>query len=177
MSRPYGVPEREVARALLVDPDDRLLLICYEASRDVDPARPGRRDFWYTPGGGREAGETLAQTCLRELAEETGMTGLRAGPPIARREALQTLFRRHRFVRETYFLVRAPHSELDISRLQETEGDPVLDVRWWSLEELRASDAFFEPPEIIDLFEDVLAKRRGGTAAIPFGAILQIYNF
>jgi len=154
---PTGLPERETARALLIDPDDRLLLIAYQAARDVDPARPGKRDFWYTPGGGREPGESLEQTCLRELEEETGLTGLTLGPRIARRAVPQTLFARHRFVRESYFLVRAPHAHLDTTRLQETEGDPVLDVRWWPLDALRAPDLVIEPPTIVALFADIIA--------------------
>jgi 8-oxo-dGTP pyrophosphatase MutT (NUDIX family) len=154
---PTGLPERETARALLIDPDDRLLLIAYQAARAVDPARPGKRDFWYTPGGGREPGESLEQTCLRELEEETGLTGLTLGPHIARRAVAQTLFARKRFVRETYFLVRAPHARIDISRLQETEGDLVLDVRWWSLDALRAPGLVIEPPTIVALFADILA--------------------
>ncbi len=156
---PTDLPERETARAILIDPSDRLLLICYEASRDVDPARPGKRDFWYTPGGGREPGETPQQTCLRELAEETGFTGLTLGPVVAQRACPQTLFSRKRFVRETYFLVRAPHDRLDTSRLQETEGDPVLDVRWWTPAALAVPGLVIDPAGIPDLFGDILAGR------------------
>ena len=158
-TNPTDLPERETARAILIDPADRLLLICYAASRDVDPARPGKRDFWYTPGGGREPGETPQQTCLRELAEETGLTGLTLGPVVAQRACPQTLFARHRFVRETYFLVRAPHDRIDTSRLQETEGDPVLDVRWWEVSALAAPDLVIDPAGIPALFVDILAGR------------------
>ena len=156
---PTDLPERETARAILIDPADRLLLICYAASRDVDPARPGKRDFWYTPGGRREPGETPQQTCLRELAEETGLTGLTLGPVVAQRACPQTLFARHRFVRETYFLVRAPHDRIDTSRLQETEGDPVLDVRWWEASALAAPGLVIDPAGIPALFVDILAGR------------------
>lgn len=156
---PTDLPERETARAILIDPADRLLLICYEASRDVDPARPGKRDFWYTPGGGREPGETPQQTCLRELAEETGLVDLTLGPVVAQRACPQTLFARKRFVRETYFLVRAPHDRIDTSRLQETEGDPVLDVRWWEAGALDAPDMVIDPTGIRALFLDILAGR------------------
>ena len=168
---PTDLPARETARAILIDPADRLLLICYEASRDVDPARPGKRDFWYTPGGGREPGETPQQTCLRELAEETGLSGLTLGPVVARRACPQTLFARKRFVRETYFLVRAPHDRIDTSRLQETEGDPVLDVRWWEAGALDVPDIVIDPTGIRALFLDILAGRIPATprdlAAVP----------
>ena len=35
-----NLPVRDIARALVFDPDDRLLLIAYEAVRPIDPAAP-----------------------------------------------------------------------------------------------------------------------------------------
>ena len=58
--------ERFGARVLLVDGEKRLLLV-----RGHDPHRP-ERSFWFTPGGGIEAGESPREAAVRELAEETG---------------------------------------------------------------------------------------------------------
>ncbi len=38
--------------------------------------RPAGRSVWGLPKGGMEAGETFAQTALREIAEETGLDGV-----------------------------------------------------------------------------------------------------
>ena len=46
----------------------RLLLI----QRDTEPGR----GLWSLPGGRVELGETLAEACIRELLEETGIEGV-----------------------------------------------------------------------------------------------------
>jgi len=58
--------ERFGARVLLLDAEERLLLV-----RGHDPHQP-ERSFWFTPGGGIEGDESPRQAAVRELAEETG---------------------------------------------------------------------------------------------------------
>jgi 8-oxo-dGTP pyrophosphatase MutT (NUDIX family) len=65
------------------------------------------QDFWATPGGGLEDGETFEQAAIRELAEETGIHVNNVGPEISRREVEFQLPDGERvFSDERYFMIR-----------------------------------------------------------------------
>lgn len=139
------LPIRDVARALVFDPADRLLLIAYESVRPVPGAAPDMRRFWFMPGGGVEAGETHVEACRRELSEEIGVDDAPIGPEVGRCDGPFLLFRQPRHARERYFCVRLPDDRIDTARLAETEDNPVLGTRWWSLDELSATAERVEP--------------------------------
>ena len=69
--RESGLPERQTVRAAVVDEQGRILLLRY---------RDEFSEWWVTPGGGREEGETDEQTLRRELEEEVGLVGFTFGP-------------------------------------------------------------------------------------------------
>jgi 8-oxo-dGTP pyrophosphatase MutT (NUDIX family) len=66
---------REAARAIVLDPDDRIMLLRYDENGG----------FWATPGGSLEPGETHRQAVIRELREELGVQHLDLGPHLAAR--------------------------------------------------------------------------------------------
>jgi len=148
--------ERHTARLLLLDPADRLLLIAYEASRDVDPSRPGHRRFWYTPGGGLEPGEDHITAARRELMEEAGIADAQIGPCVAVQSGPVTIFRLHALTHARFFLARAPSDRIDTANLAATEHDPVLDVCWWPLDALAASGETVVPGELVAFLRRLL---------------------
>lgn len=150
-------PHRDVARALVFDPDDRLLLIEYEALRPFDPVDPDRRGFWFMPGGGLEPGETAVAACARELAEEIGVADAEIGPLVATCDGPFHLFPTPRFAHERYYVVRLPDSSIDTSRLAETESSPVRGVRWWNQADLAATSERVEPRGLAALARRIVA--------------------
>ncbi|SDY54329.1 ADP-ribose pyrophosphatase YjhB, NUDIX family [Micromonospora pattaloongensis] len=135
---------RRAARVLLLDGADRVLLF-----HGWDPARPTHR-FWFTPGGGLEPGEPARLGAARELAEETGLrlAPEAFGAPVWR-ERTEYPFdgRRYRQDQE-FFLVRVPTWEVDTAGFDEVERDTIDGHRWWTVDELEATDERIYPVEL-----------------------------
>jgi 8-oxo-dGTP diphosphatase len=141
---------RDAVRALVLDPDDRALLV-----RFVNPDTG--EQFWTTPGGGIDSGESLEDAIQRELREETGLEDPEPGPVIwTRREVFpwagQTLDQRERIV-----LVRTPSFEPRPQlSAEQLAAEGVHEVRWWTLDELEGSNAVFYPTRLAHFVRQLL---------------------
>lgn len=146
MTRPDATPRR-AARVLLVDASWRVLML-----RGCDPARPHHR-YWFTVGGGLDDGETPAQGAVRELFEETG---LRVPPDAVaepvHHDVVEFPFDGRWYRQEQdYFLLRVDSWEVDVAGFNEIERATVDAHRWWTADELRATDEPFYPPSLPEL--------------------------
>jgi len=139
------VLERLAARVLILDAAGRVLLF-----RGGDPARPQDGEWWFTPGGGVEPGESLAAAARREIHEETGYQLDELGPVVLSRQARFSFEGQEYDQTEHYFRVRVGHTEVDYSGWTETERRTVRTHRWWTAEELRATDETVYPANLID---------------------------
>lgn len=125
MSRTY--PERPVVGVLAVLwKDGRVLL--------VQRANPPAQGLWGFPGGRQHLGETLAEAALRELKEETGVSG-EAGEAVAALDSIE---------RDETGSVRY-HYTLVAVMIEWRSGEPVaaddaLAVAWRSPDALSGGD-------------------------------------
>jgi len=160
---PVAPPRRPSTRVLLLDEQDRVLVL-----RGSEPSDPDMH-FWFTTGGGIEPGETVRAAGVREVAEETGLQlreeQLRG--PLWWRRSLLAFDGRTVDAEETYFAAAvdcfAPlahgHTELEQRTLD--------DARWCSpteLVELAASGETVYPPGLAGLLGEAVALVRAPQA-------------
>ena len=108
---------RPSARVLILDESDRLLLL---SSRDESTGTTR----WKAVGGGVRPGESHEQAALRELREETGLTGVALGPEVWRGRPWSATRDGVTYeVRQRYFVLRVPWFEVDTSGFEEFERE------------------------------------------------------
>jgi G:T/U-mismatch repair DNA glycosylase/ADP-ribose pyrophosphatase YjhB (NUDIX family) len=141
--RASGKPLRDAARALVLDPAGRVLLVRFEF--------PGKT-VWALPGGGVEQGESHHEAIARELREEAGF-GFELGPCIWTRThwweegpwAGQ---------RERIFLVRAAGEE-PRPTAEELAGPWMKEIRWWTRAEIESYDGLLSPRRLRELLREL----------------------
>ena len=157
---------RATARVLVLDPAGRVLLF---GARLLDlDTPPGPVLWWYTPGGGIEAGETVRRAAVRELREEIGLVvdeRSLEGPVWIRRD-VAPLLGRLVDARETYFVLRDVVHEVDVTGQTEIEAYEDQPHRWWSAEEIAASGETFAPRALAELLPGLAARPWTGPPAV-----------
>ena len=164
MNRP-DLPVRPTVRVLLLDAQDRLLLMRGRMTRD----QPGP-GFWFTVGGGAEAQETVLETAAREVSEETGLEGVVLGPVVWRREGIGWLANGDEVLfAESYVVARCRGGEPCRDGWEAHEHELMDDMRWWTLAEIAASaDQIF--PEGLAGLREMMEISTGVARASRAGA-------
>lgn len=145
-----GPKPRSAARIILIDASDRILLFRFDSP-------VSHRSWWVTPGGGLEPGETHRGAALRELREETGLTGVNLSRCVWHREHEFTWLGRHLLQQERFFVARVSSWQVDTKEHTEEELEVITEHRWWGLDEIRASEAVFAPRRLADYLPPILA--------------------
>jgi 8-oxo-dGTP diphosphatase len=129
-ARVYERPKRRGVRALILDPANRVLLVRFH---------DGLGDWWATPGGGVDPGESDLVALTRELAEEVGLTELELGPLIWTREHWLVNPRRWGGQTERIYLVRCEAFDPAPSfSAEELAAEGLVEARWFTVDELES---------------------------------------
>ncbi len=147
--------ERITCRLILLDPDNRILLMKIRGEWGNDTGKP----IWITLGGGLEEGESVMDAAIREAWEESGIEDIEIGPAVAYIETMGWLNKQPCLFRETFVAAHAPTAETRQDNWTEIERKVVAELRWWTLDELRATDEIVLPTMLVDLLPDVIAGR------------------
>jgi double-stranded uracil-DNA glycosylase len=142
---------RPAARAIVIDDESRVLMHRFVVGND-----PG---VWVTPGGAVDPGEDEKAALARELEEELTLRDVEIGSWVWRRRHVWAWKGIVYDTREQFALVRGPLDEIQPTNHDSFfAGDGAEEQwRWWSVDELAASDEEFAPRRIAELLPDVLA--------------------
>jgi len=137
---------RLTSRVLLFDRDSRILLFLTKAPDTSGIAR------WLTPGGGVDPGESHADAAVRELFEETGLTGIELGAPVWEHDfVVQWDDADHDTGHAVFYTAVVDRFEPSNANWTDDEKIDVLEHRWFSLAELIGTTDPYEPAELVDL--------------------------
>lgn len=140
-----SLPLRRAARVMLLDPDDRVLLMRYD-----DPPPNGRH--WATPGGGAGPNEDYPTAAARELAEETGWTDVVLLGEVLRRSYEMDYAGQMVWQDERLYLARTDLPRREIRGVEAMHAsDRIAAWRWWTIAELTSTEEDIWPPGLVDL--------------------------
>lgn len=128
-----------------------------------DPLKPDTT-YWFTIGGGVEAGETIAEAASRELREEVGieLPAADLGAPVAT-NTIEFEYGGSRIIQaQTFFAVAVDRVDVTFANQEELEQQTISDHGWWYGDDLEATGlaAHVTIPGLLRQAADAIILRR-----------------
>ena len=139
---------RQSARLLVFNKWDEVLLF---ASVHQQGPLVGQ-NYWFTPGGAVEPGETFEQAGVRELEEETGLKCDQIGQEIYQRIFVLRLIDGEEVeADERYFVVRPDTQQLSFGGWTDLKVELIAGHKWWSVSEIADATEIIWPENLAEM--------------------------
>ncbi len=135
---PSHLPLRHVARVIVLDLDERLLLVRHEDAATAET-------HWVPPGGALEPMEDHRTAAERELREETGLE-LEIVDELWERRFELALRSGSVYQIERFFLARV--GERAPAVFHDSPED-IVELRWWSLDDVASTTERIYPEDLL----------------------------
>jgi len=157
MRFPLGSAAALNGRCPTSDQEPELLMV---RGHDYDDPE---RSWWFTVGGGIDAGESARQAALREVREETGIILAEAdliGPVITRDAIFDFKNETCRQLEEFYAAIVPQQADHNASNAAWTDQEHELldELAWLTPRQLKAQSLAYYPPELPDIATRLAAQ-------------------
>ena len=143
---------RRSARILVTNESKDVLLLKFEYGDQNN-----HRSYWATVGGGLEAGETPEQAARRELLEKVGLAA-DIMDYIGAQAAQFTDPNGNRIEAEEHFFhTNTASRQISLAGLSGDEAAMIKGHKWWSVEELKATNETYFPSNLPELLQKTLS--------------------
>ncbi|NUR72171.1 MAG: NUDIX domain-containing protein [Hamadaea sp.] len=154
---------RRSARVLLLDADDRVLLLkIHDPSAVRGPNPLPSVDFWLLVGGGLEQSETYEEAARREVFEETGISDFTLGRCILRHDkVVENPYGELQHVYQQIFVGRVPSGvPVSFAGHEPLEASTTIGYAWFTHAEMldRERHETFVPLGLSGLFAEALLR-------------------
>lgn len=151
----------ESVRIILINQDQELLLMCGDDPKitNKDGSYFGR--FWFLVGGHIEHGESVMDTAIRELKEETGLNKdeVTFGPEVWHGEFEMVYEGKLTKMKQQFVVANTNNRSVTLEYLTPSEQKIIEKVDWFSLNDICNSKEVIYPATLKDHLPDILEKK------------------
>lgn len=150
---------RNTVRLLLFNDNNELLLMRVESFDIATPTGKRNERFWCTLGGQIESGESLHDAALRELYEEAGIKAheVELGPVVWINELDLIIHGKPTSLYQQFIVARTSQTTVCLDNATPEEQDVVKELRWFSLEQIKANNETIFPTFLADYLPSIIA--------------------
>jgi len=151
---------RKTVRILLINQENKLLLMCANDPKVTAKNGSYRGPFWFTIGGRIEPGEELIEAAIRELKEETGLDlqDVVFGPKVWFGEVELILSGQRTLMKQEFIVAHTKNSEITLKYLTDEEKKVIVKIDWFSLEDILNSEEIIYPIGLAEYLADILSE-------------------